>query len=274
MSGCSRLSSRDHPLPERVRLRVRVVDAEDRHAVTDPELEHALQLVPERLPRRRLEVNRIDVLILLRRVLGVLDGAVRPVAEPFRMLAHVRVIRRRLERDVERDLEPLPPGRLDEAIEVLDRAEPRFDGHVPALVRSDRPRAPRIARAGRQRIVRPLAEAAADRVDRRQVEDVEPHRRDVGQPRGRLVERRAARRVGARRPRKHLVPRAEPRALALDGDAEHAVEAGGPAAIRMRRHQPLELLRQGQGHTLTRGRAGLLERGRPVRQNPVDVARS
>ena len=47
---------------------------------------------------------------------------------------------------------------------------------------------------GVERVVAALAEAAADRVDRRQVEDVEAHRRDVGQPRRRLAERGAARR--------------------------------------------------------------------------------
>ncbi len=54
----------------------------------------------------RLEVERIDVLVLLGRVLGVLDGAVGPLAEPLGMLAHVGVVGRALERDVQRDLEP------------------------------------------------------------------------------------------------------------------------------------------------------------------------
>ena len=64
----------------------------------------------------RLEVERIDVLVLLRRVLGVLHRAVGPPAEPLRMLLHVRVVGRALERDVERDLDaallaPRRPGR-------------------------------------------------------------------------------------------------------------------------------------------------------------------
>ena len=166
---------------------------------------------------------------------------------------------------------PWRPAACDEAIEILDRAEPRFDGHVSALVRSDRPRAARIVRAGRQRVVRSLAEAAADRVDRRQVQDVEPHRRDIGETRGRLVEGGAPRGVGAGRPRKHLVPRAEPRPLPLDGDPEHAVEAGRPAAIRIRDHQPLQLLRQRQSHALPGGGAGILERRGPLRQGAGDL---
>ena len=77
----------ERPLPEAERLGVRIVDAEDRHAVRDPELDHRLQLVPERRPVVRLEVERVDVLVLLRRVLGVLDRAVGAVAEPRRVLA-------------------------------------------------------------------------------------------------------------------------------------------------------------------------------------------
>ena len=84
----------------------------------------------------------VDVLVLLRRVLRVLDRAVRPVAEPLGMLADVRVIRRALEGDVQRDLQPLAPGHLDEVVEVLQRAEFRVDRLVPPLRAADRPGAP------------------------------------------------------------------------------------------------------------------------------------
>ena len=86
-----------------------------------------------------------------------------------------------------------------------------------------------------------LAEAPADRMDRRQVEHVEAHRRDVGQPRRGFVERRAARRIGAGRAREHLVPRAEPRALALDdapsGRGRSASRGCGRGARAMRARQ-------------------------------------
>ena len=46
-SGSRRLDLPDEPLPEGERLRVRVVDAEDAHAVVDPEADDAEQLAPQ-----------------------------------------------------------------------------------------------------------------------------------------------------------------------------------------------------------------------------------
>src|SRR3712207_9001605 len=42
-----------------------------------------------------VEVQRVDVLVLLRRVLGVGDGAVGPGGEPLRMLLRPRVVDRK-----------------------------------------------------------------------------------------------------------------------------------------------------------------------------------
>ena len=47
-----------------------------------------------------VEIDRIDVLDLLRRILGRCDRFVRPVAEPVRMLLDPRVVRRALQREV------------------------------------------------------------------------------------------------------------------------------------------------------------------------------
>src|SRR3954453_10764416 len=93
------------PFPERKRLGVRIIDAKNRHALLDPELEDAFQLFPQVLPVFRFEIEWIDVLIFLWRILGVLYGAVRTPREPFRMLLHVRMVRRALERDIERDFD-------------------------------------------------------------------------------------------------------------------------------------------------------------------------
>ncbi len=161
------------PLPERERLGVRVVDAEDLDAVPDPELEDRAQLVPQGLPVLGLEVERVDVLVFLRRVLGVLDRAVGALAEPGRVLADERVVGRDLERDVERDADATGTGRFDERVEVLDGAEVRMDRRVSAIRPADRPGHARVVGSGARHVVRPLAERRPDRVDRRQVEDVE-----------------------------------------------------------------------------------------------------
>ena len=83
---------------------------------------------------------------------------------------------------------------------------------------------PGIVRAGRRAVVAALAEAPADRVDRRQVEDVEAHRRDLGQPRLDVAERAVASRLGRRGAREQLVPGAEARALAVDDHGQLAAQ--------------------------------------------------
>src|SRR5262249_22048752 len=87
----------DQPLPEGERLGVWVVYPKDSYALVDPELDYALELLPERAPLLSIEVEGVDVLVLLGWVLGVLDGAVGPGAEPLRVLAHVGVVGRDLE---------------------------------------------------------------------------------------------------------------------------------------------------------------------------------
>src|SRR5690606_266576 len=142
--GMLRLDLADHPLPERERLRVRIVDAKNLDPLRDPELEDARELRPKLPPLVAFEIEGIDVLVLLRRVLRVLHAAVRPPAEPLGMLAHVRMIRRALESDVERDLEALPSRVLDERTEILERAERGMHALVTALRGTDRPRRARI----------------------------------------------------------------------------------------------------------------------------------
>src|SRR5215510_1033611 len=161
------LDRADQPLPELHGLGVRIVDAERAHAAADPELEDAPHLLPERRRRLALEVHRIDVLIFLQRVLGVLDRAVGPMEEPLRMLADPGMIRRALDREIERDLEPELPRRLDEAVEILEGAEVGMHGGIAAVGAADRPRASRIARCRLEGVVAALAVRESDRVDRR-----------------------------------------------------------------------------------------------------------
>ena len=141
-----------------------------RDAVRDPELDTSRQLVPERCQSSRLEVERIDVLVLLRRVLGVLDRAVGPVPEPLGMLAHLRVIGRGLEGEVERDLEAVPLASATKASKSSSVPRPGSTAVWPPASEPIAHGLPGSSGAGVERVVASLAEAAADRMDRRQVQ--------------------------------------------------------------------------------------------------------
>ena len=98
-----------------------------------------------------VEVERVDVLVLLGRVLGVGDGAVRAGGEPLRVLGDPGMVGRALQREVERNLEAEVRGRGHEVVEVVDGAELRMDGVVPAGRGADGPRRPDVLRLRRRR---------------------------------------------------------------------------------------------------------------------------
>ena len=151
---------------------------------------------------------------------------------------------------------PCSRAARDERVEVLDRAEVGVDRGVPALGAADRPRAARGRRASaRGRVVAALARGLADRVDRREVEDVDAERGELrqaraharrsrptsaGRARTRRRRARAAARRRARRPRCARASRAlgaarrrrgerrvERRAAALGDLARSVGERGG-----------------------------------------------
>ena len=120
------------------------------HAVADPELEDVAARRPQRDPvlvPRRPELDRVDVLVLLRRVLGVADRAVGPLAEPLGMVPDPRVVGAALEGVVEGDLHAERLGLLAERDEVVERAELGVDGVVAALGRRRSPTGCRGRRA-------------------------------------------------------------------------------------------------------------------------------
>src|SRR5690606_23002299 len=111
----------------------------------------------------------------------VLDRAVCAVDEPLRVFAYVGVVRRRLKRDVERDLQALSPCLFYESSKVRLGAELGMDGLVAPICGADRPRASRVVGARFEGVVGSLAEGLPDRMNRRKVENIEAHRGDVGQ---------------------------------------------------------------------------------------------
>ena len=143
-----------------------------------------------------VEVERVDVLVLLRRVLRVRDRAVGPGGEPLRVLDDPGVVRRGVQRQVERDLH----AQLAGPARRTRRSPPSCPG--PGGSRRARPPAAPIAHGEPgspgcrgQGVVAALPEREPDRVHRRQVDHVEAHRRDRVQPLG-----RGAQRAGDRRP--------------------------------------------------------------------------
>ena len=83
---------------------MRIIDPEDRHARLDPQVHDALDFLFD-ARHVGVEVDRIYILIFLRRVFGERDGAVRLVPEPVRMSLDPRVIGRALQGEIERYLQ-------------------------------------------------------------------------------------------------------------------------------------------------------------------------
>ena len=81
---------------------------------------------------------------------SVLHGAVRTPREPVRVLGHVRVIGRALERDVERNLDVELFCVGDEALKILHRAQIRVQCLVTAFVGAYGPWAAHLIRPGFQ----------------------------------------------------------------------------------------------------------------------------
>ena len=134
------------------------------------------------------------------------DRAVGPMAEPLGMLCDPRVVRRALEREVEGELHVVALQLREQVLEIVERPELRMDRGVPPGLRSDRPRTPGVVGSGRRGVVRALPAGAPDRVDRRQVQHVEPQLGDVGHEPGDVAERAVPRGIGRRRAREELVP--------------------------------------------------------------------
>ena len=247
--GVGLVDLREEPIPEVDRLRVGIVDPEDGHALVDPEPQDPQGLVVDAVGIV-VEVDRVDVLILLRRVLGIGDRAVHTSREPLGVLLDPRMIRRRLQREVECDLEAEILRLLHEAVERVEISQIRVDRVMAASGRTDRPWGSWLLGPGVEGVVLALLERAADGVDGRQIDDVETHGSGgletfvggiecAGVPVSVLIL------MGALAAREEFVPRRVQRALALDTDRVFGAgcdelartEPGHGAHDRARRHQ-------------------------------------
>src|SRR5580704_12689863 len=81
------LDRSDAPLPEGERLGMRVIDAKQPHTLCNPEVENPFQRRPQLPPLTSLEVQRVDILIFLGRILCILNRPIGSLAEPLWVLA-------------------------------------------------------------------------------------------------------------------------------------------------------------------------------------------
>ena len=197
---------------------MRVVDAEDRDALLDPETEDLGQRQPQSLPVVGLEVDGIDVLVLLGWVLGVLDGSVGPGHEPLGVLRDPPVIGGALEGDVERQLETTRVTGVDDRVHVVEGPEVGMDGEVVG----DPPWAADVTGCRLDAVVATLAMDDADRVDRREVDDIETHRGDVVEAIDHIAQGGGSSARMHGRPREQLVPGTETPTLGIDVDGERS----------------------------------------------------
>ncbi|MNS60425.1 hypothetical protein D3C72_934220 [compost metagenome] len=227
----------DQPLPERQWLGVRVVDAEGFHPLFDPADHHVTQGQPQR--RHGLgciEIDVDDVLVLLRWVLGIANGAVRSPAEPARVLLEPGVVLGALDGEVEGDFQAMLGRRGHQAAEVVAAAQLRVNCLVAAFRAADGIRAARVAGLRREGIVAALAVLHADRMDGREVQHVEAHVADHRQALVHIIEGAVALGAVGDRAREQLVPTGELRGRAVDIDGEFTA-AGQVAAVLGIAHQ-------------------------------------
>src|ERR1700694_2558861 len=108
-------------------------------------------------------------------------------------------------------------------MERREIAELVVDRRMAALGRADCIRATGIVGSGLELVVAALAVGSADWMDRRQIENVEPHLAHIRQPGDHVVERAVPLHLATHRTREELVPSAVAPGETVDDDFELAV---------------------------------------------------
>src|SRR6476620_5817067 len=176
------LHFRDHPLPERKSFGVGIVDSKDLDTLLDPEQEHVSAFAPHRLPIFAFEIERVDVLVFLWRILGILNCAVGPAAKPLPVIVYVRMVRRDLKRDIECNLDLVLLCLAQQFSKLIQCAEVRVNAFMTAFPAAYCPRAADIRRCNDHRIVLAFAKGDSYRMNRGEVDNIETHPCDVREP--------------------------------------------------------------------------------------------
>nr|GFA32829.1 hypothetical protein [Tanacetum cinerariifolium] len=245
----------DHPLPERQRFGVGVVDAENLHALLHPAEDHVTQFGPQaRDSIRRIEVDVDDVLVFLRRVFRVADGAVGAPREPARMLFEPQVVLRALNGEIECDFQAVFGCSRDQLAEVFAGTELRVNGVMPAVCAADRVRASRIIRPGGQRVVRTFAVGPANRMNWREIQHVKAHVADHRQAAVNVFKSAVAFLVVGDRAREQLIPTGELRQFALHVQRKFQAATEECVVVRLGHHGGgLAVQQQGDFSLVIRG---------------------
>ncbi len=154
-----------------------------------PKREDVFERIPQSLPVGGLEIQRINILIFLGRILRILNRPIGALLEEFRMLFDPGMIRSALERNIQGNLHLQLFGPLDQVREILHGAQFGMDRGMTPFVGADRPGAAVVSRGGFDRVIFAFAKTLSDGRDRREVEDVEAHVRHIVQPAGYVAER-------------------------------------------------------------------------------------
>src|SRR5512132_861441 len=136
-----------------------------------------------------------------------------------------------------------------------------MDRRVTAPLGADRPRAADVPALGCDRVVAALAVRVSNRMDRRQVDDVEPEVRELRQHFLDACE-------AAPRAWEQFVPRAEPCTLDVDVDTEFHAELDGAVAV-----VALDGERFLERHVLAQQRAAFRELAGEVTLPALELAR-
>src|SRR6516165_4800889 len=114
-----------------------------------------------------------------------------------------------LDREVERDLEAMLGCGVLQSSEVRERAQSRVKRIVAAFGAADRVGATGVVRARLQGVVAALAMRGADRMDRREIKDVEAHGAHGPKPANDVRKSAMLARPSGRRAGKEFVPGAD-----------------------------------------------------------------
>src|SRR5215469_2800542 len=166
--------------------------------------------------------------------------------EPLGMLFHIGMIRRAVDREIEGDFHASRTNLTDQPVEVVKRPKLRFDRFVATKLAADRVRHTGISLLTRDRVIFALPFGKPDRMNRRKIDHVEPHRFRIVNPAEAITELRSGVRLSFRGTRKEFVPSSEQCLRTVYDDRNIRLKLGPKVEVRPRHHQSAQFRVLGQ----------------------------